>query len=138
MKNNGFTLLELLIVLAITAILAAFSYPNYRSHIIKTRRIDGQVALLDLANRMEVYYAEHKTYQTATLATGSTSDVLYSSLSPQDWYTLKITSQTDTDYSLEATPRADQAASDLTCRSLSYNSKGVKGANGGQIMVCWN
>ena len=129
-------MIELLIVLVITGILATISYPSYRDYIIRAHRTDGQLALLDLACRMETYYAEHETYETATLGTGKATDVLCRQLSPEGWYTLSLTETTDKTYTLQATPINAQ---DTHCQTLTLNSSGVKGATATAIGIsqCW-
>ena len=119
MKKHGFSLIELLIVLTITGILAVISYPSYRNYIVRAHRSDGQSALVDLACRMEVYYAEHDTYQTATIGTGKMTDVLSQNLSPEGWYTLSLTQTTNTTYALQATPTHGL---DTRYESLTLNS----------------
>ena len=82
MWNKGFTLIELVIAMAIIGILASIAYPSYLDYITRARRQDGQTALLELANQMEQYYANNNTYQTATIATGNPSDIQSSNTSP--------------------------------------------------------
>lgn len=135
--NEGFSLLELLIVLAITGIIASISYPSYRNYIIRAHRIDGQSALLDLACRMETYFFKHNTWKTATIGTGNITDVLSQSTSPDGWYTLSITQSTDNAYTLQATPNQ---IIDTRCPSLTLTSSGIKGVTGPGIMnisQCW-
>lgn len=142
--NRGFSLLELLIVLTITSILASMAYPSYRDSLIRTHRIDGQMALLDLASRMEQYYSLQSTYQTATIETGQLTDVLSQNQSPEGWYQLEIVNASDSAFTLQATPIKAQATSDLLCQSLTFMSSGVKGitsgplgAPKGQVDECW-
>jgi len=53
MKRQGFSLLELMITLTIMGILLGFAYPSYQLYTIRSHRLEGQTALLDLAHRME-------------------------------------------------------------------------------------
>ncbi|MCP4091353.1 MAG: prepilin-type N-terminal cleavage/methylation domain-containing protein, partial [Gammaproteobacteria bacterium] len=52
-KSRGFTLIELMIVVAIVGILAAIAYPSYQEQVRKSRRADANGALLGLANAMQ-------------------------------------------------------------------------------------
>ncbi|RNF31603.1 pilus assembly protein PilE [Massilia aurea] len=60
--SNGFTLVELMAVLAILAILAALVYPSYAHQMVKARRIEAQLTLLDIMQRQEQYRALHHSY----------------------------------------------------------------------------
>jgi type IV pilus assembly protein PilE len=131
MKNNGFSLIELVIVLGIVALLASFSYPSYRESIIKARRIDGQTALIELATNMETFYFKNNSYSGATIGTGTETDIAASSYSAENWYRLKITNQSDNNYSLEATPIRAQAMDDKDCQTLRFNNLGVKDVRAG-------
>lgn len=141
--KSGFTLLELLMVLAIVSILSGIAYPSYQHYIAHVRRIDGKTALLDLAIRMEHYYTEHETYASARIASGKPDDIIASSLSKEGWYQLSIYTQTEDGFVLHAVPRKAQAA-DLKCQTLTLNHLGEKGIilgpNGtptGTTDQCW-
>ena len=133
MHKNGFSLIELLIVIAIIGIFSVFTYPGYRDSVTRARRVDGQTALLELANQMEHYYSKDQSYQNATLGTGKETDVRSSNHSAQNWYFLQITNQSDSDFSLEAIPIRAQAIDDTSCQTLTFNSSGVKGIKAGPL-----
>ncbi len=61
-RRCGFTLVELMVVLAIVAILGAIAYPGYAAHMVKARRVEAQLALVDAMQRQEQYRARHHTY----------------------------------------------------------------------------
>jgi len=69
---RGFTLIELMIVVAVIAILAAVGYPSYRDHIARGQRSAGQQFLLDLAQRQEQHLLDRRLYadQLGTAANG--------------------------------------------------------------------
>lgn len=135
---RGFTLTELMIVVAIVGILAAVSYPSYLEHVTKTRRADAQTSLLDLAARMERHFAETNSYAGATIATAAATDVLGSATSVEGWYTLSITAQNASSYTVQATPLNAQGTGDTWCQSLTLNSLGAKGvANGPAGAPTW-
>ncbi len=140
----GFTLIELLIVITIISILTSLGYPSYQRYLEQARRTDGQAALLDLANRLEDYYAEHFTYANATLGSGNTeTDVFPFNTSLNEWYILSIISQDDTFFLIQATPQKAQS-NDTYCQSLTLNSLGEKGITSGpkdtptgSVKECW-
>lgn len=116
--NKGFSLIELLFVLTMVGVLATIAYPNYSDYLTRTRRLEAQTALLDLASRMEQYHANAQTYQTATVQ---------SALSPGGWYALSITQASARTYQLQATPMGVQAHRDTHCQSLTLSNTGIEG-----------
>jgi len=60
--KRGFTLIEMLVVLVIVSILAAVAYPSYSKHLVRTRRTEGQIALIEAMQQQERYYQQHNTY----------------------------------------------------------------------------
>lgn len=135
-KNQaGFSLIELLIVIAIVSLLVGIAYPSYQQYLIKSRRADAQSALMDLAVRMEHYYTENYTYARATVP---------NTQSPAGFYTLSITQQDETSFMLQATPQNAQTA-DTICQSLTLNHTGKKnitagpeGEPTGDVALCWS
>jgi len=123
-NNKGFTLVELMIVIAIIGVLGSLAYPSYVSHVKKANRADGIDSLLALAGRMEEYYMNNDTYVDATVANATSSDGLY---------TLSITTATAFAYTITATP----VGGDSYCGNLTLNSLGVKGTSAGTVANCW-
>lgn len=114
---RGFTLIELMIVVAIVGILAAIAFPSYQNHVTKTRRADAQSALTGFAAAMERYYTDNRnTYLGAAAGganTGAPAAGLFPSEAPLDgatkFYDLTIASATRNSYTLQATPKGAQA-----------------------------
>lgn len=96
----GFSLLELMIVVAIIGILASIAYPSYQEQVASGKRVDAQANLLSLAQHMEREYTENGTYIGAVLPYNE---------APKDGanksYDLSPTVQTATTYTLRARPK---------------------------------
>lgn len=114
MKNsNGFTLLELMIVVAIVGILAAIAYPSYQEYVRDARRASATVALSSLAGAMERFYTTNNTYVGA--ASGGVPTI-FSDQSPADGgaaeYNLRITAAAADSYTIKAQRTGTQAGDD--------------------------
>lgn len=132
-KTTGVSLLEVLIAIAIIAALAIYAYPKYTRYVTKTRRLDGQVALLELATELNEYHAQHHSYKGATLMNLDIQEI-----SPEGYYTLTINGATDKTYLIEASPVKSQAKNDTECGSYTYNQAGEKTITGtGTVAECW-
>jgi len=131
-RNRGFSLIELLIVVAVLGVIFAVAYPSYYSYVLKTHRTDGKSALVNLANDMEKYYFTHNEYPAtiATLRQNSTSD--------DGHYELAVDAATARGFELSAKP-VGQQSKDKHCGTFTLDSDGIKGIrNGaGSAERCW-
>lgn len=132
-KLLGFSLLEILVSIALIAILAGIGYPSYQSYLIRSHRTEGQTALLDLANRMEEYYAQHNNYQGVSL-----DELGIPSATAHHYYQLFIQVTSPTSYLLLAQAKEPQAQQDQGCEVLTYDSYGNKNSQGQNAQQdCW-
>jgi len=123
-NNKGFTLIELMIVIAIMGVLASLGYPAYSSYVKKGNRGDAISALLAEAGRMEEFYMNADTYTGAAVGSATSSEGKYG---------IAVTIPAGgVSYTLTATP----VGTDTECTTLTYNSLGVKGSTG-TSSDCW-
>lgn len=130
-RSRGFTLIELMVIVAITGILASIAYPSYAEYVRKGNRAEGQAFLSDTAARQERYYSQNNAYaDTITKLYGESSRS-----SQTDKYTLSIaTNSGDGGYTLTATAQF----TDARCGNLSLNALGVRGETGTRdVAYCW-
>jgi type IV pilus assembly protein PilE len=133
-KQMGFTLIELMITVAIIGILSSVGYPSYMSHIQKAKRSEAQAALVSMATAMEQWRVENNNdYTGVTVGTGDTS--IFTDRVPTDGsgtqsYTLSIATLATGNYTLQATPISTD-----DCGTLTLDSTGVKTSSTGTN--CW-
>jgi type IV pilus assembly protein PilE len=131
-RRCGFSLIELLIALAIVAILSAIAWPGYGAMIQRAHRNDARFALLRLQQLQERHYATHLRY-AGQLGTAADPDTLVAaSRSEGGRYLLSITAAEDGQgYTATATVRDGGAqARDSQCRQLSVDHSGQRRSAG--------
>lgn len=131
--NKGFTLIELMIVVAIIAILASIALPSYQQYVVETRRSSGQACLMELSQWMERRYTNTLTYAGSVLPTLACVTDNSSSYS----YSLSG-NPTQNSYTIQAVPQGDQATKDSGCATLTINQNGTRSRSGSSAMSqCW-
>lgn len=130
-RQSGFTLLELMIVVAVIAILMAIAIPSYLRYGYRARRPDGQELLLRIANAQERFYSTENRY-------GSLTEVGFEdpAISEKSYYSVTLPAVSSTTFTATAAPQSDQAKDD--CGSLSIDSVGNKTSSGSTTNgTCW-
>lgn len=146
-SDRGFTLVEMLVVLAILSILGAIAYPGYMGHVVKARRVEAQLALVDAMQRQEQYRALHHTYvafSAASLDADSSQFHWWLGARPEDSaYELEgracegqAISQCIELRARPGTAKVNTRFADPDCGILSVDSTGAQGASGGAPR-CW-
>lgn len=118
--NQGFTLLELMIAIAILGILTSIAYPSYTDYVRKGHRNDGQAILLDAANRQEVHYAKNATY------TNDFTKLNLPTASPEGYYTITIPSADATSYTIVASATTKGGQNQDKAKRFRLQSNGVR------------
>lgn len=126
--NTGFTLVELMIAVAIAAVLATIALPAMNNHIETARRSEAKTALLELANFMERHYTMNSSYITSN----GTPPALPFNTVPKDTtsqqtYTLSVQA-TPQAYTLQALPITTGTQARDKCGTLTLNHTGETSA----------
>jgi type IV pilus assembly protein PilE len=148
--QDGFTLIEMMITVAIVGILAAIAYPSYTANVQKSRRSDAQVALMEITQRQESYFLRNRSYANSVTQLG------YSSASPDGQYTMSIDPPSATctgiaganacaSYVAIAIPVSSKPQShDAACQSMTLDNRGIKRggvdrthADADNAQTCW-
>lgn len=129
LKSKGFTIIEVLIVVAILGILAAIAIPQVTKYTTNARRADGKTALLAAAHAMERYYTNNYNY--GEMDGGEYKGATIPATSEQGYYSLNVTAADDFEFTIEATAQGRQA-SDTTCLVMEINQLGEKSPP-----ACW-
>lgn len=135
-RAQGLTFVDLLICLAIVAVLATLAVPGYRSHLLRARRLDAQQALFDLHALQQRYLFDHGRYAAQLAELDERRDWR----SPGGHYVLGLSGATAEGWLATAVPAAGSPqAEDEACRSLTLDDSGVRNATGARDARerCW-
>ena len=127
--SRGFTLIELMITVAIVGILAAIAYPAYNDQIRKARRGDAQASLMNIAARQQQRMLDVRSY-TDDLTSAGLGVTIPAAVQGAYSVTLTVGTSTVPSFTATAAPIAGQVAD--RCGSMTINQTGTKGP-----VTCW-
>jgi type IV pilus assembly protein PilE len=141
-KLKGFTLIELMIAVAIIAIVSRLAYGQYTSHFTRAKRSAVESFMVQVAARQEQAMLNSRAY--FAVATGTTSEWTAVNMTvPSEVganYTVTVAAvntATPPTWTVTATPQGKQASNDSSCGTLTYNQAGTKTASLGSVANCW-
>ncbi len=138
-KSKGFSLMELMVALAITGVLLAIAVPSYQSYAQNSRRAVAASCLVELSQFMERVYTSSMSYNINNNADTVLPDTQCQQ-TLAEFYGFALDAEPQT-YTLSATPKGGQT-SDTACGTLTIDQAGTRTAAGSSaaatVRECWN
>mgnify|MGYP001817422466 CR=1 FL=1 len=143
-RAAGFTLIELMIAIAVVAIIMTVALPSYEGHTLRTKRSLAKAELLKIMARQEQFFLNNRVYSTTLAPLGFADPYvidadtnMVAAASTDRIYSISFASSSATAYQLQAVPQLRQAK-DTSCGTLRITSTGVKSiTGGGSTNSCW-
>ncbi len=136
-RFKGFSLIELMISVAIIGILAGIAYPSYSEYVLKGKRGDAKAALLSVQLAEEKYRANNIRYATFDELGMDLNgpNVTGTNITQDGYYSVTVSGNTTTNYIITAAPNSPHA--DAYCTTFVINQDGIKTATGSDSAHCW-
>ncbi|MBK6006093.1 type IV pilin protein [Ramlibacter ginsenosidimutans] len=134
-RVRGFSLIELMVVVAVIGLLASIALPSYTRYVLRSHRSSAITGVLDVASRQARYYTTNNTYTTSMTALGYPVDPMPLTDSSNRYYDLSVASASATAFTVRAVPVNAQTKD--TCGTYTYTDLGVKSITSGTLGDCW-
>jgi type IV pilus assembly protein PilE len=143
-RQSGVTLTELMIVVAIISMVAAFAYPSYTQFVVRSKRAVATGMLMQIADRQQQFFMDNKRYAGSLTSLGYANDsimideegAVVPTADGGRVYNVQISASNIVTYELTATPQLKQAEKDTDCGNLTLTHTGEKGYSGSGGS-CW-
>lgn len=138
-QSRGFTLIEVMIVVAVIGILGAIAYPSYQEYVRKARRAEGRTALMEMLQQQERYMTQNNTYLGISTAGATSTPFKTFSGDNRDTAAYWLGARACTGQTINncvqvfGVPKYTEPA----ITELNITSTGVKGCSGNNTSVCW-
>ncbi len=143
-RQAGFTLIELMIVVAIIAIISAIAYPSYMNYVVNTKRTAATTTLMEIAERQQQFFMDNKRFAANMTELGFAANPLVvddqgNATAAGDAaaaYSVSLSNVAATTYTITAAPLNAQLKHDAKCGSLTLDQRGAQAASTGSD-DCW-
>lgn len=122
-RQRGFTLIEMMVVVLIIGILSAVAFPSYVSYVQKSRRFEAQAVMYEVSAYMERYYTENNSYTGAALPSNASSN---------SYYEITLVDHASQAYKVRSEPKGSQAKDECGTLTLAHT-----GAYAAAKAGCW-
>ena len=138
-RIKGYSLIELMVIVAVLGIIASIAVPSYRSYMMRAQRADATAALLALRSAQEKFFLQNSRYVTsvADMTAAKPAGLGLGATSEHGYYAITIAAgATPNSYVATATAAGGQTA-DSSCQTFTINESGVRGSGPNGITTCW-